>query len=177
MGKGHLWTPAIYEVHLCISFTHGGGLYNSCCVLCAKMYSAFLAKEKREVAEGVKNWSPCGFLEEVSLTTLKTDDGSIRLLWQPFAISGYLWYEEGELDHQKNIARQCAASPLLMYFYNEASKIRTWLKAKADSCFFPLGQKQLPKLWFVHGTISSGSIFSWSWATACCFIKFCGRPL
>lgn len=49
------------------------------------MYSAFLEEKKREVAEGhltpvMQKSSPCAFLDEASLTALKTDDGSITFL-------------------------------------------------------------------------------------------------
>lgn len=150
MRKAHLWSPAIHEVLLCISFTHGGGLCYSSCLLCAEVYSAFLAERKREVAEGhltsaVQESSPCGFLEDSSLTALKTDDGSITLLWHHLQFQDACGMRMESLVTKKARPDSVLLVLLPMDFHNKAFKTGTWLQSKAVSCVSPRVRNTCPE--------------------------------
>lgn len=75
---------------------------------------------QRDLTSVKQKSSPWGFLEDASLTALKTADGRVTLLRQVFTISGCLWYENGDLGGQNRM-------PVLLHteFCSKAFKTRT----------------------------------------------------
>lgn len=75
---------------LCLSFTHEEGfiaLFASFVQRCVLL--SLEGGWQRNLTSVRQKLSPWGFLEDASLTALKSDDGAITLLQQVFTISGF----------------------------------------------------------------------------------------
>lgn len=165
VGKAPLCSPAIHEVLLCLSFTHEEGfiaLFASFVQRCVLL--SLEGGWQRNLTSVRQKLSPWGFLEDASLTALKSDDGAITLLQQVFTISGFCGMRMESLVAKK-VRPDRMPFLLPTEFRNKAFKTRTLLQTEAFSCVSSQVRNTCPEKGLYMGPFT--------WQNICLQLRLC----